>query len=224
MPKRRRFAGVLAVAAVTPACTSSQASPPAASVLACATMHVASAPAAGAGGQRTGWDLPSVPGSLGGIAARSSSSALAVGWTVHDKIIVARWNGAVWRTLSNPALPVVGALFRVAFFPGGAWAVGERGMAEHGRVFFPLMMRVTGTTVRQVPIPRTTYGGALSDVAAISAANAWAVGFEATAGGSEGPALILHWNGTAWTRVRLPATVARDVGADSVAATSRTNV
>jgi len=119
---------------------------------------------------------------------------------------------------------VVGALTSVALFHGGAWAVGERGMAEHSRVSFPLMMRVTGSTVREVPIPRTTYGGALNAVAATSAANAWAVGNEATTGGGSGPALIVHWNGRRWARVQLPATVARDVAEVSgVAATSSTN-
>ena len=104
----------------------------------------------------------------------------------------------------------------VALFPGGAWAVGEFGMAEHGRVFRPLVVRVTGTTVRQVPIPGPAYGS-LADVAATSAA-VWAVGFS----GESGPPLIVHWNGTAWKRARLPATVGRGVF-DGVAATSRTN-
>ena len=134
------------------------------------------------------------------------------------RALVALWNGAVWRTLGNRALPPESDLAALALFPGGAWAVGEKGMAEHGRVFFPLMVRVTGTTVRQVPVPRTDYGSALEDVAATSAAYAWAVGLTL-----RGP-LILHWNGTAWTRVRLPATVARGVrSVDAVAATSRPN-
>jgi len=171
--------------------------------------------------------LPPVRGGLGGVAARSSGSALAVGWTFgatgsHQRTLVALWNGAVWRTLSSRALPRESALGAAALFPGGAWAVGEKDMAENGRVFFPLMVRVTGTTVRQVPVPRTTYGGSLSDVAATSAADAWAVGFEATIGGGGGPGLILHWNGTAWTRAPLPATV-RNGLFTGVAATSRTN-
>jgi len=86
---------------------------------------------------------------------------------------VAHWNGAVWTTLSNRTLPPDSELAAVVLFPGGAWAVGEKGMAEHGRVFFPLLVRVTGTTVRHVPIPRTDYGSALEDVAATSATDAW---------------------------------------------------
>src|SRR6266851_8149505 len=204
----RRLAGIVAVAALAAGCT---ASPPAAPRLACTTLPIASGPAAGTSGQGSGWDLPPVRGGLGGVAARSSGSALAVGWTFgatgsHQRTLVALWNGAVWRTLSSRALPRESALGAAALFPGGAWAVGEKDMAENGRVFFPLMVRVTGTTVRQVPVPRTTYGGSLSDVAATSAADAWAVGFEATIGGGGGPGLILHWNGTGWTRALSPKT------------------
>jgi hypothetical protein len=158
---------------------------------------------------------------LGGIAARSSSSAVAVGSISsdanHTRALVAHWNGAVWRTLSSRALPPESDLSAVALFPGGAWAVGEYGMAEHGRVFRPLLVRVTGTTVRQVPVPGPrSYSSNLEDVAATSAADAWAVGFTYTI------PLILHWNGTAWTRAPLPATVGRGLFT-GVAATSRTN-
>jgi hypothetical protein len=225
--EHRRLAGIVAVAALTAACAAScQASTAAARVVACTTVSVASAPAAGTAGQDPGWDMPPVPGSLAGVAARSPGSALAVGWTApHQRPLVARWNGAAWRTLSNPALPPGSALFGVAGFPGGAWAVGERGMDQYGRGFFPLMVRVTGTTVREAPVPRTAYGGVLNAVAATSAADAWAVGNEATIGSGTGAALIAHWNGTAWTRMRLPATLAREVGVVlGVAATSATDV
>ncbi len=108
------------------------------------------------------------------------------------------WDGAVWTTLSNRTLPPESDLGAVALFPGGAWAVGEKRMSEHGRVFHPLIVRVTGTTVRQVPVPVRSYSSA-----AATSADAWAVGATYTF------PLILHWNGTAWTRARLPATVRR---------------
>ena len=45
-----------------------------------------------------------------------------------------------------------------------------------------------------------------------------------TIGGGTGAALILHWNGAAWTRVRLPAGLAREGGVvTGVAATSAAN-
>src|SRR5215813_4184352 len=87
--KHRRLAGILAVAALAPACIASHpaASPPAlhahsALELACTTLPIASAPAPGTGAQRSPLDMPLIPGGgLDDIAARSSS-ALAVGNTV----------------------------------------------------------------------------------------------------------------------------------------------
>lgn len=127
---------------------------------------------------------------------------------------MALWNGAVWKTLNNRALPPSSELNGVALFPGGAWAVGKYGNIEHKGEGKAFILRVTGTTVRKVPIPRIVYGTVLNGVAATSAKDAWAVGTP-----------TLHWNGTAWTRPHWPAGVAR-ILADpyGVAATSRTNV
>jgi hypothetical protein len=146
-------------------------------------------------------DLPPVPGALYGVAARSSQSAVAVGGTLENEqlrpAMVALWNGTAWKRLSSPALPAASALFAVALFRGGAWAVGQKQMSINGdpTIGQPLMVRVTGTTVREVPVPRTASGSYLHAVAATSATDAWAVGGR----------LLLHWNGTAWTRWPLPA-------------------
>ena len=110
---------------------------------------------------------------------------------------MALWNGAVWNTLNNRALPPSSELNGVALFPGGAWAVGKYGNIEHKGEGKAFILRVTGTTVRKVPIPRMVYGTVLNDVAATSATDAWAVGTP-----------TLHWNGTAWSRVRIPSTAA----------------
>jgi hypothetical protein len=161
--------------------------------------------------------MPPVPGGLLDVAAQSASSAVAIG----ARALVAVWNGAVWKMLSDPGLPQLSALGAVAVFPGGAWAVGEYGLTDHGDgggVARPLIVRVTGTTMRRVPVPKLTDSSALEDVAATSATDAWAVGFT-----GQGP-LVLHWNGTAWTRTQLPAALARRVVAvDTVAATSAAN-
>ena len=162
--------------------------------------------------------MPSVPGGLLDVAARSPRSALAIGRT-HSAILVATWNGAVWKTLSDPALPRLSALGAVAVYPGGGWAVGEYGLTDHGDgggTAWHLIVRVTGTTVRRVPVPGPAYGS-LQDVAATSATDAWAVGsiFKYVP-------LILHWNGTTWKRAELPARIGRGAFY-SVAATSATN-
>jgi hypothetical protein len=175
--RRRHLAGIVAVAALTAACT---ASPLAAPDIACTTLPIASEPAAGTGGQ------PARPGVLPpgvrAVAAQSPSSAWAVGAPPADvrpqKAQVAHWDGAAWTTFSPAGLPRLSALGAVAVFPGGAWAVGESGLTQHGDgggIARPLIVRLTGTTMRRVPVRRVAYGD-LVDVAATSASNAWAVG------------------------------------------------
>jgi hypothetical protein len=136
------------------------------------------------------------------------------GKSSRSRPLVSLWNGAVWKTLNSRALPPSSELNGVALFPGGAWAVGKYGNIEHKGLGKAFILRVTGTTVRRVPIPRMDYGTVLNDVAATSATDAWAVGSPS-----------LHWNGTAWTPLQAPAKVARLLNdADGVAATSRANV
>ncbi len=226
--KRGSLAGVVAAAVVTAGCTASPPvtwppalhadSPP---EVACTTLPTASAPVVGTTGPRSVLDMPPVPGGLTGVAAWGPGSALAAGAAPHSRVLVARWNGAVWKTLSDRALPPLSDLGAVAVFPGGGWVVGEYGRTDHGDgggVARPLIVRVTGTRMRRVPVPKLTYSSALEDVAATSATNAWAVGFT-----GRGP-LVLHWDGTSWTRTQLPAALEHRVAAvDAVAATSPAN-
>jgi hypothetical protein len=67
------------------------------------------------------------------------------------------------------------------------------------------------------PAASFTINGALSGVAATSAGNAWAVG-----GANSGKTLIVHWNGTAWSRVPSPS-LSGFASLSGVAATSATN-
>ena len=218
--KHRRLGGVVAVAAVTAACAASPrvAGRPAghahpASVVACTTLPIGRRSAAGASGQLARPAL--LPPGVVAVAAESPSSAWAVGSGRPDEAVVVHWNGAAWTTLSLAGLPRLSALGAVAAFPGGAWAVGEYGLTQHGDgggIAKLLIVRLTGTTMRRVPVPGLA-DGALVDVAAASASNAWAVG--------DGQ-LLLHWDGTAWTRTPLPAGM-RDGVFTAVAASSATN-
>jgi hypothetical protein len=243
--RRRCVAGIVAVAAVTAACaaqrpaaspqpsrpdpSSAMTPPPVAPRITCATLPIVSA-SSGTLGQHGWQELPPLQQGVRAVAVQSSSNAWAVGAPLPDvrpeKAIVAHWNGAAWTTFSPAGLPQLSALHAVAEFPGGAWAVGESGLTDHGDGGGSpkhLLVRLTGTTMRRAPIPGPA-DGALEDVAATSAANAWAVGY--IGGVSGGSSLILHWNGVAWERSPLPATVGLhgnigDIGA--VDATSATN-
>ena len=174
--------------------------------------------------------MPSLQRGVLAVAVQSSSSAWAVGSPPPDvrpeKAVVTHWNGAAWTTFSPAGLPQLSALYAVAQFPGGAWAVGESGLTDHGDAGGSpkhLLVRLTGATMRRAPIPGPA-NGALEDVAATSATNAWAVGY--IGGVNPGSSLILHWNGATWNRTPLPAAVglggnAGDIGA--VDASSATN-
>ena len=79
-----------------------------------------------------------------------------------------------------------------------------------------LIERWNGAAWKQVPSPGPA-GSLLSGVAAMSATNAWAVGYTGTSSGAK--TLILRWNGTAWKQVPSPSPAAarphqrgRDVG------------
>lgn len=73
------------------------------------------------------------------------------------------------------------------------WAVGY----APGLAGSTLILHWNGTIWEQVPSPNPTlgHGEYLVGVAAISARNAWAVGY---AGGGQ-QALMVHWNGVSWT-------------------------
>ena len=86
-----------------------------------------------------------------------------------------------------------------ALSPTHAWAVGQ--------YYFPAkkaapigILHWNGTTWAQVPTPHPGgVGNILFGVAATSAADAWAVGSYQNENRTPHN-LILHWNGTRWTR------------------------
>jgi hypothetical protein len=132
---------------------------------------------------------------LTGVAARSAADVWAVGGTV-----ALHWNGRSWTRVRTPALKGSGYLSGVAATSAGnAWTVGQVGPAPGSNSpAGPLVEHWNGrqwTVQRSQPLPG---GGQFSAVAALSAANAWAVG---SAGAQT---LVEHWNGTSWSRWASP--------------------
>jgi hypothetical protein len=70
----------------------------------------------------------------------------------------------------------------------------------------PAQAATTGWRVYD-QIPVDGYVAELTSIAVVSATDAWAVGDSFDDVGT-GPAIVLHWTGKAWSRVRLPARVA----------------
>jgi hypothetical protein len=151
---------------------------------------------------------PSPAGStLSGVAVTSASDAWAVGTiyssTGASQTLILDWNGTVWTQVASPSPGTYNSLSRVtAVSASDAWAVGS---TVNGTNEKTLILHWNGTAWTEMPSPSLGTRAVLNGVAATSASNAWAVGLTRKASSSPAKTLILHWNGTAWTRVPSPS-------------------
>ncbi len=108
---------------------------------------------------------------------------------------------------ARPAAPLAisaGLTGVAAVSASSAWAVGCTG-TECAKT---VTLRWNGTTWAQVPSPDPGTDHLITGVAAASDGSAWAVGCTGCTGTSTFKStrtLILHWNGTAWTRAPSPS-------------------
>ena len=199
-------------------------------------------PAAAAAGHRTGWRIVSSPGgSKGGdntlvqVSAGSATSAWAVGYAGaagNFRTLAERWNGARWALARSPnPSRLDNVLFGVdTVSRTSAWAVGYDSVNVSPIAYHrALIEHWNGSTWRVVPTPRA--GPSDSDlwgVTALSATNAWAVGNVNTGifPTFRFRPLVEHWDGHAWSLVRVPSPPLAGVGASlfGVAATSPRNI
>jgi hypothetical protein len=142
---------------------------------------------------------------LKAVDATGPTDAWAVGWGSSSidagaaGPIALRWNGSTWQSVSPPAGTASTLLNAVeALTPTNVWAVGET--STNGYEWQPYIAQFTGTSWRRVPAPVIYGGGRLTDIVALSATNIIAVG---TTGGGW-TSLVLHWNGSTWTRQAAP--------------------
>ena len=132
----------------------------------------------------------------------SSPGAWAVGYystSSGQKSLILHWNGTRWTHVASPG-PLNSELKSVnAVSPSDAWAAGDDSTSSGEPK--TLILRWNGTTWATVasPDPGGTTGTALNGVSALSPSDAWAVG-STDPFGSHGKTVILHWNGTSWTR------------------------
>ena len=186
-----------------------------AAVAGLALAAVAAAPAQAA----TSWSVLTTPNrgtianELYGSAALSASSAWAVGsWydvnRAAPRTLVERWNGTSWSTVTSPnATDYYNELRDVdATSATNAWAVGYANGSSgvNGAPRSALALRWNGTAWSVVATPQPgTNIRQLYGVKAVSATDAWSVGWYYDTS-LHGEALILHWNGTAWSEVTAP--------------------
>jgi hypothetical protein len=170
-----------------------------------------------------GWTAIRGPGTppineLFDVTALSSTDAFAVGerhgvHTHRDSYqFIERWNGKKWSeqytSFSNGGR---GSLLGVAGTgPSHAWAVGYwRRRGSNRR--HPSIRRWDSSTWTDSPAASTARRGTLRAVAALTSADAWAVGSAPTG------ALIEHWNGSSWKQFADPGGSATDQLADVLA-------
>lgn len=182
--------------------------------------------AAAAAGPGTGWSIVASPNgtrfgdnTLMEVSAGSAASAWAVGYTGGAgtfRTMVQRWNGSRWAVVPSPNVSsldnVLSGVDTVS--ADDAWAVGYANRATSRGLFHrSLIEHWNGSTWRVVPAPQAgTEDNDLWAVTALSATNVWAVGNENVGRFTFRP-LVQHWNGRAWTLVRVPSPPLTGTGA-----------
>jgi len=173
---------------------------------------------------------------LSGVAASSSTSAWAAGYYSlgitpgsATRTLMERWTGSGWTRVAspNPDASGINVLRGItALSATDAWAVGNYDHHTTGQPLGrPLIEHWNGTawTVTAGPQLAAGVNTGLTGVAAVSPADAWAVG--SYCAGAQGlRTLTEHWNGTAWTHVASPNPSQADATwLSGVAATSASN-
>jgi hypothetical protein len=153
---------------------------------------------------------PGVSSSLSAVSGVSATDVWAVGRydtaAGSNKTLVEHWDGTRWSKVPSPgagprlstSLVAVSAVSTT-----DAWAVGSR--ISPLETFRPLIEHWDGTRWSKVPSPQVGPSNSvvLSDVSAVSATDAWAVGERFSPLGRVS-AVVEHWDGTRWTKMAIP--------------------
>ena len=149
---------------------------------------------------------------------------LVVGGVTLAAAIPASASPPTWHstTLAAPAFP--GFVGVGASSASDVWAVGENDADRET----PYAQHWNGSSWASVPIPlpgpsSDILDGGLFGVSALSASNAWAVGWHDTGNFSQSQPMVQHWNGSVWRVMSTPAVASQSFLSD-VAAITPTNV
>ena len=174
-----------------------------------------------------GWTVvssPAVAGSLVGVAAIASNNIWAVGENDSagmQETLIEHWNGRAWKVVSSPNFAPTGNTLAAISVDTASdmWAVGTTTGTSSSSGYQPLIEHWNGTAWSLSSNPAVS--GRLFSVAAISANDAWAVGWSSAPNVTQ--TLTEHWNGTKWSIVSSPNPSAINV-LNSVVKISANNV
>jgi hypothetical protein len=162
-------------------------------------------------------DAEVVPGSprssfLWSVEAISTNNVWAVGEFLvggNSFPLVEHWDGMQWSIVPSPNDPTTGdgRLYGIsANAPNDIWAVGEHDIVDFSTYGKSLAMHWNGSQWSVVPTPHPAPANGTSRLTAVTALtvnDVWAVGTASNA--AQGlTTFIIHWNGTAWSRVASP--------------------
>jgi hypothetical protein len=160
------------------------------------------------------WTRESVPRSkfdwyetaLTSVAADSARTVWAVGFSSGKRqlALVMRWAGASWQVVPGPGNRVYYQLSAVAVVsPHNVWTVGSAYIPNRWGSSTAAILHWNGTSWKRFTGSRASFPGGVSDLAAVSADNIWAVGYRTIIKGTGRVDVpqILHWNGTTWNTV-----------------------
>jgi hypothetical protein len=165
---------------------------------------------------------------LSGVSATSATEAWAVGGEGTSfgpgyRPLILHWDGNTWsRVMSSNPSQGGEFLFDVsAQSAADAWAVGYD---EIEGVHETLLLHWDGTGWSRVISPNPGSGwNELVGVSAVSPTDAWAVGNSNDLATPVNDTLILHWDGTRWSRVKSPSPGSDFNTLTGVSATSATD-
>jgi hypothetical protein len=150
-------------------------------------------------------------GTLTGLAVAGPRDLWAVGQGGVDMV---HWDGRQWSPVTlPPPSPETGAVTGYSLYaiaatgPGDVWAVGSQFYAVNGRQrrLEVLTLHWDGTRWARIPVGGPAAEPLLAElygVTAVSNEDVWAVG---TSGMNDGGPISIHWDGTRWSVVPLPA-------------------
>jgi hypothetical protein len=147
-----------------------------------------------------------------GVTALASDDVWAVGWREGpeagaDRTLVEHWDGSSWSVVPSPSPGVGQQLNEVSGSSAtDVWAVGWSlaTIASHNQYYYhPLIEHWDGS--RWSVVKNSVSGSEiqLTGVAAMSATDAWAVGFTGLGSGS-GQVFVERWDGSGWHPVEGP--------------------
>ena len=133
---------------------------------------------------------------LTGVAITAAGTAWAIGNpTAMITGVLAKWNGSAWSWVTDPVVGPYHPLNGIAAGPGGtALMVGT----NNNRPGPPISAWWNGKIWKPVTVSAPN-GSGLNAVAFAPGGSAWAAGVARS--GSSVHALVMRWNGQAWTRV-----------------------